>query len=179
MNNGCSSIRYLALFPLSFSRVLSLSSYMPSFLSIIATSPSISSHDESNRPLFLSILSQFYACSCRVGAFELCCFLFYDIHLSLKKFVIYNSTTDSVIFPFSSSRLLSVSGYLLSGLSMIVASSISGLTYMLELLHTHLGFIFPKVIPCLLVIISHYPVSYILGENIPPREYSLSVDTSV
>jgi hypothetical protein len=36
----------------------------------------------------------------------------------------------------------------------------------LELLHTHLGFIFPKVFPCLLVIISHYPVSYILGENI-------------
>jgi hypothetical protein len=49
----------------------------------------------------------------------------------------------------------------------------------LELLHTHLGFIFPKVFPCLLVIISHYPVSYILGENIPPGEYSLSVDTSV
>jgi hypothetical protein len=50
---------------------------------------------------------------------------------------------------------------------------------LLELLHTHLGFIFSKVIPCLLVIISHYPVSYILGENIPPGEYSLSVDTSV
>jgi hypothetical protein len=49
----------------------------------------------------------------------------------------------------------------------------------LELLHTHLGFIFPKVFPCLLVIISHYPVSYNLGENIPPGEYSLSVDTSV
>jgi hypothetical protein len=48
-----------------------------------------------------------------------------------------------------------------------------------ELIHTHLGFIFPKVIPCLLVIISHYPVSYILGENIPPGEYSLLVDTSV
>jgi hypothetical protein len=38
----------------------------------------------------------------------------------------------------------------------------------LELLHTHLGFIFPKVFPCLLVIISHYLVSYILGENILP-----------
>jgi hypothetical protein len=50
---------------------------------------------------------------------------------------------------------------------------------LLELLHTHLGFIFPKVFPCLLVIISHYPVSYNLGENIPPGEYSLSVDTSV
>jgi hypothetical protein len=49
----------------------------------------------------------------------------------------------------------------------------------LELLHTHLGFLFPKVFPCLLVIMSHYPVSYILGENIPSREYSLSVDTSV
>jgi hypothetical protein len=50
---------------------------------------------------------------------------------------------------------------------------------LLELIHTHLGFIFPKIFPCLLVIISHYPVSYISGENIPSREYSLSVDTSV
>jgi hypothetical protein len=49
----------------------------------------------------------------------------------------------------------------------------------LELLHTHLGFIFPKVFICLLFIISHYPVSYILRENIPPGEYSLSVHTSV
>ena len=37
----------------------------------------------------------------------------------------------------------------------------------------------PKVFIFSLVIISHYPVSYILGENIPSREYSLSVDTSV
>jgi hypothetical protein len=50
---------------------------------------------------------------------------------------------------------------------------------LLELLHTHLGFLFPKVFICLLVIISQCPVSYILGENIPPREYSPSVDTSV
>ena len=49
----------------------------------------------------------------------------------------------------------------------------------LELLHTHLGFVFPKVFPCLLVIISHYSVSYISGENIPPGEYSPLVDTSV
>jgi len=49
----------------------------------------------------------------------------------------------------------------------------------LELLHTHLKFLFHKVFICLLVIISHYPVSYILGENIPPGEYSLSVHTSV
>jgi hypothetical protein len=50
---------------------------------------------------------------------------------------------------------------------------------MLELLHTHLGFIFCKVFPCLLVIISHYPVSYMLGENIQLGEYSLSINTSV
>ena len=50
---------------------------------------------------------------------------------------------------------------------------------MLELLHTHTGFIFPNVFIFLLVIISHYPVSYILRENIPPGEYSLSVDPSV
>jgi hypothetical protein len=31
---------------------------------------------------------------------------------------------------------------------------------MLEILHTHLGFIFPKVFP---MFISHYSVSYILG----------------
>ena len=49
----------------------------------------------------------------------------------------------------------------------------------LELLHTHLGFICLKVFACLLVIISHYPVSYNLGENIPPGKYSLSVDTSI
>jgi hypothetical protein len=39
----------------------------------------------------------------------------------------------------------------------------------LELLHTHLGYIFPKVFPCLLAIISHYPVSYILGEIFHPE----------
>jgi hypothetical protein len=60
----------------------------------------------------------------------------------------------------------------------IPSSGTSG-SSMLELIHTHLGFIFPKVFPCLLVIISHYPISYILGENIPPGEYSLLVDTSV
>jgi hypothetical protein len=50
---------------------------------------------------------------------------------------------------------------------------------LLELLHTDLGFLFRKVFPCLLVIISHYPISYNLGENIPAGEYSLSVDTLV
>jgi hypothetical protein len=56
---------------------------------------------------------------------------------------------------------------------------ISMLSNMIIGVHTHIGFIFPKVFPCLLVIISHYPVSYDLGENIPLGEYSLSVDTSV
>jgi hypothetical protein len=60
-----------------------------------------------------------------------------------------------------------------------VGSSGDTKTLLLELLHTNIGFIFPKFIPCLLVIISHYLVSYILGENIPPGEYSLSVNTSV
>jgi hypothetical protein len=45
--------------------------------------------------MFLSILSQFYGHGCRVGAFELCCFLFRDIHVELKTFMIYNSTADS------------------------------------------------------------------------------------
>jgi hypothetical protein len=49
----------------------------------------------------------------------------------------------------------------------------------LELLQKNLGFIFPNVFICLLFIISHYLVSYILGENIPPEEYSLLVHTSV
>jgi hypothetical protein len=40
-------------------------------------------------------------------------------------------------------------------------------------------YIFSKFIPFLLFIISHYPVSYILREKIPPGEYSLSADTSV
>jgi hypothetical protein len=34
---------------------------------------------------------------------------------------------------------------------------------LLDLLHTHLGFLFPNIFLYLLVIISHYPVSYILG----------------
>jgi hypothetical protein len=70
----------------------------------------------------------------RVGTFELCSFLFRDIHLALKIFVIYNSTMHSSLFPFSSSRVLSPSGYVLSRLSMIVGSSVGGLTY----LHFHL-----------------------------------------
>jgi hypothetical protein len=56
-----------------------------------------------------------------------------------------------------------------------VLSKVVVLDRLLDLLHTHLGFVFIKVFPCLSVIISHYPTSYMLGENIP---YSLSVDTS-
>jgi hypothetical protein len=70
----------------------------------------------------------------RVGAFELCWFLFHDIHLALKISMIYNSTVHSTLFPFSSSRVLSLSGYILSHLSMIAGSSIGRLTY----LHLHL-----------------------------------------
>jgi hypothetical protein len=58
-------------------------------------------------------------------------------------------------------------------------SDVQGGCWSYLLLHAHLGFIFPRVFICLLVIIIHYLVSYILGENIPPGEYSLSVHTSV
>jgi hypothetical protein len=50
---------------------------------------------------------------------------------------------------------------------------------MLEILHTHLGFIFPKVFP---MFISHYPVSYILGRIfifLHSRGIFSSVHTSV
>jgi hypothetical protein len=138
-------VRYLALFPFSSSRVLSLSSYILSRLSMIVGSSvggltylHLHLYPHMTNPtdrLFLSILSQFYGRGCRVGAFELCCFLFHDIHLALKTSVIYNSTTDSLaLFPFSSSRVLSLSGYILSRLSMIAGSSVGGLTY----LHLHL-----------------------------------------
>jgi hypothetical protein len=70
----------------------------------------------------------------RVGAFELCWFLFRNIHLALEISVLYNSTAHSALFPFSSSRVLSPSGYILSRLSMIAGSSVGGLTY----LHFHL-----------------------------------------
>jgi hypothetical protein len=88
----------------SSSRPLSLSGYILSHLSMISgsrvggmtsSSPSISSHDESDRPLFLSILSQFYGRSCRVSAYELGCLLFCDIHIALKTSMIYNSTAGS------------------------------------------------------------------------------------
>jgi hypothetical protein len=64
-------------------------------------------------------------------AFELCCFLFREIHLALKIFVICNSTTDSlVLFPFSSSRVLWLSIYILSILSIIVGSSIGRMKHL-------------------------------------------------
>jgi hypothetical protein len=69
-----------------------------------------------------------------VGAFELCWFLFHDIHLVLKISVVYNSTAHSTFFPFSSSHVLSPSSYILSHFSMIVGSSVGEITY----LHFHL-----------------------------------------
>jgi hypothetical protein len=52
--------------------------YLANFMSTIVglvpiSSPSISSHGELDRPLFLFILNEFYARGCRVGAIELCC----------------------------------------------------------------------------------------------------------
>jgi len=70
----------------------------------------------------------------QVGAFKLCWFFFYDIHLALETFVLYNSTAHSALFLFSSSCVLSPSGYILSRLSMIAGSSVGGLTY----IHFHL-----------------------------------------
>jgi hypothetical protein len=69
-----------------------------------------------------------------VAAFELCWFLFCNIHVALEISALYNSTVHSTLFPFSSSRVLSSSGYILCRLSMIVGSSVVGSTY----LHFHL-----------------------------------------
>jgi hypothetical protein len=49
-----------------------------------------------------------------------------NIHLALEISALYNSTAHSTLFPFSSSRVLSPSGYILCRLSMIVGSSIVG-----------------------------------------------------
>ena len=74
----------------------------------------------------------------RVGAFKLCCFLFCDIHITLKIYVIYNPNVESlVLFPFSSSLVLSLCGYILSCLSMITGSSVGGLTYLYLHLYNH------------------------------------------
>ena len=52
-------------------------------------------------------------------------------HLVLKISMIYNSTVDSlVLFPFSSSHVLWLCGYIISLLSIIVGSSVGGLTYL-------------------------------------------------
>jgi hypothetical protein len=92
----------------------------------------------------------------------------YSSLLSYLKYLLHNIYSN-VDFAGDINDKASNLGYLMNMGSIVV----------LELLHTHLGFFFPKVFPCLLVIISHYPISYILGENIPPGEYSLSVHTSV
>jgi hypothetical protein len=72
-------------------------------------------------------------------AFELCCFLFREIHLALKISVIYNSATNSlVLFPFSSSHVLPLCGYILSRLPMIASPSVGGLTYLRLHLYPHM-----------------------------------------
>jgi hypothetical protein len=71
----------------------------------------------------------------RVRAFELCCFLFHDIHIAVNFFLIYNSITESlVLFPFSSSLVLSLCHYIISRLSINVGSSLGRLRY----LHLHI-----------------------------------------
>jgi hypothetical protein len=80
-------------------------------------------------------LANFMATLAEVGTFKLCFFLFRDIHIALKISMIYNSTADSlVLFPFSSSHVLSLCGYILSLFSMIMGSSVGGLTF----IHLHL-----------------------------------------
>jgi hypothetical protein len=98
-------VRYLPLFPFSCSPLLSLSGYILSRLSMIAGSrvggltdlhlhlyPHITS--PTDRRSF-PYLANFMAAVSGVGAIELSCRLFRDIHLALKTFVIYNSTPDS------------------------------------------------------------------------------------
>jgi hypothetical protein len=135
-------MRYLALFPFSSSHVLSLSSYILSYLSMIM-GYNIGGITYLHLHLYPHMMNLTNHCSfpylanfmAVVGTFELSCFLFHDIHLALKTFMIYNSTVDSLtLFPFSSSRVLSLSSYILSFLSMIVGSNIGELTY----LHLHL-----------------------------------------
>jgi hypothetical protein len=70
----------------------------------------------------------------RVATFEICWFLFRNIHLTLEISALYNSTAHSTLFPFSSSCVLSPSSYILCRLSMIAGSSIVEMTY----LHFHL-----------------------------------------
>jgi len=82
-------VRYLAIFPLSSSRVLSLSRYILSRLSLIMGS-SVGGLTYLHIHLYLHMtnptnrcsfpyLGQFYGHSCPVHAFELCCFLFCDL----------------------------------------------------------------------------------------------------
>jgi hypothetical protein len=56
---------------------------------------------------------------------------FCDIHIAL------NTADSLVLFPFSSSLVLSLCGYILSRLSMIAGSSIGGLTYLYLHLYNH------------------------------------------
>jgi hypothetical protein len=115
-----------------------------------------------------------------VGTFKLCQFLFRDIHLALKIFVLYNSTAHSTLFPFSSSHVLLPSGYILSRLSMIVSSSVCGLTYLHFHLYPHMTnpidhYSFPYLANFMAALVrltrSNYVAScsviYILHSNLP------------
>ena len=73
-----------------------------------------------------------------VSAFEVCYYFFPDMHIALKISVIYISTADSlVLFPFSSSLVLSLCGYIHSRLSINKGSSVSGLRYLYLHLYNH------------------------------------------
>jgi hypothetical protein len=138
-------VRYLALFPFSSSRVLSLSGYILSLLSMIAGSsvggltylhlhlyPHMTNPtDHCSFPYLANFMAAVVGLALSNSVAS--CSVIYILHSKLS--VIYNSTADSLaLFPFSSSHVLSLSGYILSRLSMIAGSSIGGLTY----LHLHL-----------------------------------------
>ena len=139
---------YLLIFPFSSSPLLSLSCSILSHISMIAGSQGdglIDPHLHLYPHITILIdhcsfpyLANFMFAVVGAGAFKLCCCLFRDIHIALKISMIYNSTVESlVIFPFSSSHVLSLCGYILSHLSMIVGSNVGRLTYIYLHLYNH------------------------------------------
>jgi hypothetical protein len=89
------------LTPSSFSssRLLSLFGYILSRLYMIVGSR-VGELIDLHIHLYPHITSMNDRCSfpSEVGAIELCCYFFYDIHLALKTFIIYNSILDSSNF---------------------------------------------------------------------------------
>jgi hypothetical protein len=97
-------VRYLLIFPFYCSPLLSLYGYILSLLYMIVgfwaggltyihlhLYPHMTSPTDSHS---FPHLANFMAVVFGVGAIELCCCMFHDIHLALKTFVIYNSTRD-------------------------------------------------------------------------------------